>query len=72
MGRVFLSPRLGIRTTAERWRRLAQVSRGRATLHWQAGMAMAHVSEAFLSLDKSFDAAFISVFTEIVRCSQRS
>ena len=69
MGRVFLSPRMGVRATAERWRRLGRTvrPRDRATLDRLAGMAMAHASEGFFAFDDPLEASLVSVFTEAVR-----
>ena len=69
MGRVFLSPRMGVRATAERWRRLGRAvrPRDRAALDRLAGMAMAHASEGFYAFDDPLEASLVSVFTEAVR-----
>ena len=69
MGRVFLSPRMGVRAIAERWHRLGRAGResDRAALDRLAGMAMAHASEAFYALDDPLEAVLVSVFTEAVR-----
>ena len=67
MGRIFLSQRLGVRATAERWRRLGRSlrDRDRAALDRLAGMAMAHASEAFFALDDPLEAAVLSVLLEL-------
>ena len=69
MGRVFLSPRMGVRFTAERWRRLGRGlrDRDRAALDRLAGMAMAHASEAFYALDDPLEAALLSALIELAR-----
>ena len=69
MGRVFLSPRMGVRATADRWRRLGRTvrDRDRAVLDRLAGMAMAHASEGFFAFDDPLEASLVSVFTEAVR-----
>ena len=74
MGRIFLSQRLGVRATAERWRRVGRDlrDRDRAALDSLAGMAMAHASEAFYALDDPLEAASVSVFLEFARCSQQA
>jgi hypothetical protein len=74
MGRVFLSPRMGVRATAERWCRIGRAvrDRDRVALDRLAGMAMAHASEAFYALDDPLEAALVSTFTEVVRRRRRS
>ncbi|MEN6341508.1 MAG: hypothetical protein ABFC89_03005 [Methanospirillum sp.] len=69
MGRVFLSPRMGVRGTAERWRRLGRSVRDwdRAALDRLAGMAMAHASEGFFALDDPLEAAAVSVLVELAK-----
>ena len=69
MGRVFLSPRMGVRFTAERWRRLGRGlrDRDRTALDRLAGMAMAHASEAFFALDDPLEAALVSTLVEMAR-----
>ena len=69
MGRVFLSQRMGVRATVERWRRLGRVGRDRdrAALALVAGMAMAHASEAFYALDDPLEAAAISVLVRLAK-----
>ena len=69
MGRVFLSPRMGVRFTAERWRRLGRGlrDRDRAALDRLAGKAMAHGSEAFFALDDPLEAALVSTLVEMAR-----
>ncbi|KAF5031414.1 hypothetical protein DSECCO2_628000 [anaerobic digester metagenome] len=67
MGRVFLSPRMGVRFTAERWRRLGRGLRyqDRAALDRLAGMVTAHASEAFYALDDTLEAAVVAVLLEL-------
>lgn len=67
MGRIFLSPRLGVRATAERWRRVGRDlrDRDRAALDRLAGMAMAHASEAFYALDDPLESAVLAALLEI-------
>lgn len=69
MGRVFLSPRMGVRATAEHWRRLGRTvrDRDRAALGRLAGMAMAHASEGFYAFDEPLEAALVSVLVEFGR-----
>lgn len=69
MGRIFLSPRLSVHLTAERWRRLGLVGResDRATLGRLIGMAVAHSSEAFFAFDAPLEAVLVSIFFEISR-----
>ena len=69
MGRVFLSPRMGVRATAERWRRLGRAVRpgDRAALERLAGLAMAHASEGFFAFDDPLEASVLSVLTGAVR-----
>ena len=69
MGRVFLSPRMGVRFTAERWRRLGRGLRDqdRAALDRLAGMAMEHGSEGFYAFDDPLEAAVLAVLIELVR-----
>lgn len=69
MGRVFLSPRMGVRATAERWRRLGRTARDRdgVALGQLAGMAMAHASEGFFAFDDPLEAAMVSVLAELAR-----
>jgi hypothetical protein len=69
MGRVFLSPRMGVRAVAERWRRLSRDARDRdrAALDRLAGMAMAHASEGFYAFDDPLEAAAVSVLVELAR-----
>jgi len=69
MGRVFLSPRMGVRGTAERWRRLGRAvrERDRAALGRLAGMAMAHASEGFYAFDDALEAAAVSVLVELTK-----
>lgn len=69
MGRVFLSPRMGVRAAAERWRRLGRTARDRdrAALDRLGGMAMAHASAGFYAFDDPLEASLVSVFTEVVR-----
>ncbi|HIH03350.1 MAG TPA: hypothetical protein HA263_05705 [Methanoregulaceae archaeon] len=69
MGRVFLSPRMGVRATAERWRRLGRAGRDRdrAALDRLAGMAMAHASEGFFAFDDRLEAALVSVLVELAK-----
>ena len=71
MGRVFLSPRMGVRATADRWRRLGRTQRDRdkTALVQLAGMAMAHSSEAFFALDDALEAAIVSVSETILEPS---
>ena len=68
MGRVFLSQRMGVRATVERWRRLGRVGRDRdrAALALVAGMAMAHASEAFYSLNDPLEATDDPTLVKIV------
>ena len=68
MGRVFLSPRMGVRFTAERWRRLGRGLRDqdRAALDRLAGMATAHASEAFYALDDPLEATDDPTLVKIV------
>lgn len=65
--RIFLSPRLGVRATAERWRRVGRDlrDRDRIALDRLAGMAMAHASEAFYALDDPLEAAVLAVLLEL-------
>ena len=67
MGRIFLSQRLGVRATAERWRRVGRglCDRDRGALDWLAGMATAHASEAFYALDDPLEAAVLGVLLEL-------
>ena len=67
MGRVFLSPRLGVRATAERWRRLGRGlrDRDRAALDRLAVTAMAHANEAFYALNDPLEAAALAVLLDI-------
>lgn len=70
MGRIFLSPRLSVHLTAERWRRLGRVGgreSDRATLGRLTGMAVAYSSEAFFALDVPLEAVLVSIFFEISR-----
>lgn len=68
MGRVFLSPRMGVRATAERWRRIGHLREGdRAALGRLAGMAMAHASEGFYAFDEPLEAAAVSALVELAR-----
>ncbi len=69
MGRVLLSPRMGVRVTAERWRRLGRTlrDRDRTALDRLGGMAMAHASEGFYALDDPLEAAVLSVLAELAR-----
>ena len=69
MGRIFLSPRLSVRVTAERWRRLSRVNRepDRTAFGRLTGMAVAHSSEAFFALDDPLEAVLVSIFIEISR-----
>ena len=69
MGRVFLSPRMGVRFAAERWRRLGRGlrDRDRAALGRLAGMAMAHGSEGFYAFDDPLEAAIVSALVELAR-----
>ena len=68
MGRIFLSQRLGVRATAERWRRVGRGlrDRDRAALDRLAGMAMAHASEAFYSLNDPLEATDDPTLVKIV------
>ena len=67
MGRIFLSQRLGVRATAERWRRIGcdLRDRDRAALDRLAKMATAHASEAFYALDDPLEAAVLGVLLEL-------
>lgn len=67
MGRVFLSPRMGVRATAEQWRRLGRSAREeyRLALDRLGGMAMAHSSEGFFAFDDPLEAAIVSVQLEL-------
>ena len=67
MGRIFLSQRLGVRATAERWRRVGRDlrDRDRAALGRLAKMATAHASEAFYALDDPLEAAVLGVLLEL-------
>ena len=67
MGRIFLSQRLGVRATADRWRRIGRAGReiDRAALDRLAGMAMAHASEAFYALDDPLEAAILAALLEL-------
>ena len=69
MGRVFLSPRMGVRATAERWRRIGRTvrDRDRVALGRLAGMAMAHASEGFYAFDDALEAAAVSVLVELAK-----
>ena len=69
MGRVFLSPRLGVRFTAERWRRLARGLRDhdRTTIDRLARMATAHGSEGFFAFDDPLETAVVSVLVELAK-----
>jgi hypothetical protein len=69
MGRVFLSPRMGVRATAEGWRRMGRAvrDRDRAALGRLAGMAMAHASEGFYAFDDPLEAAAVSALVELAR-----
>jgi len=69
MGRVFLSPRMGVRFTAERWRRLGRTlrDRDRTALERLAGMAMAHGSEGFYAFDDPLEAAVVGALVELAR-----
>lgn len=62
MGRVFLSPRLGVRGTAERWRRAGRGLREGegAALDRLAGMAMAYSSEGFYAFGDPLEAALVA------------
>lgn len=61
MGRVFLSPRMGVRAASERWRRLGRTlrDRDRAALDRLASMAMAHASEGFFAFDDPLEASLV-------------
>lgn len=67
MGRVFLSPRMGVRETATRWRRLGRTARDRdrVTLEHLGVMAMAHASEGFYAFDDPLEAAVVSVLVDL-------
>jgi hypothetical protein len=69
MGRVFLSPRMGVRATTERWRRLGRTARDHdgVALGQLAGMAMAHASEGFFAFDDPLEAATVPVLAELAR-----
>ncbi len=69
MGRVFLSPRMGVRAAAERWRRLGRTARDRdrAALDRLAGLAMAHASEGFFAFDDPLEAAVVSALVALAR-----
>ena len=69
MGRIFLSPRLGVRATAERWRRVGRDlrDRDRAALDRLAGMAMAHASEAFFASDDPLESAVLGALLELAK-----
>ena len=69
MGRIFLSQRLGVCATAERWRRVGRGlrDRDRAALDRLAGMAMAHGSEGFYAFDDQLEAALVSALVELAR-----
>ena len=68
MGRIFPSQRLGVRVTTERWRRLGRDlrDRDRAALDSLAGMAMAHASEGFNSLNDPLEATDDPTLVKIV------
>ncbi len=74
MGRIFLSQRLGVRATAERWRRLGRdlCDRDQGALDWLAGMATAHASEAFYALDDPLEAAVLGVLLELEKGGGRA
>lgn len=65
---------MGVKTTAERWRRIGRACHDgdRAALDRLASMAMIHSSEAFYAFDDSLEAAVVSTFTEIVSWRRRS
>ena len=69
MGRVFLSPRMGVRAAAERWRRLGRTARDRdrAALDRLAGLAMAHASAGFFAFDDPLEAAVVSALVALAR-----
>ena len=69
MGRIFLSQRLGVRATAERWRRVGRGlrDRDRAALDRLAGMAMKDGSEGFFAFDDPLEAALVSALVELAR-----
>ena len=69
MGRIFLSQRLGVRATAERWRQLSRAGSDQdgAALDRLAGMAMAHASEAFSVFDDPLEAADYPTLVKIVQ-----
>ncbi len=53
MGRVFLSPRLGVKALAARWRR--------------AALAQRHGSRGFFAFDDPLESAAISALVELTR-----
>ncbi|HQJ87867.1 MAG TPA: hypothetical protein PLY91_04925 [Methanoregulaceae archaeon] len=74
MGRVFVSPRMGVRATAERWCRAGRGLRDadRAALERLAGMAMAYSSQGFFAFDDPLEAAIVAVLAGLVREEERS
>lgn len=63
MGRVFLSPRMGVRAASERWRRAGRSLRAgdRAALDRLAALAMVGASEGFYAFDEPLEASLVPV-----------
>ncbi|MEN6341344.1 MAG: hypothetical protein ABFC89_02175 [Methanospirillum sp.] len=69
MGRVFMSPRMGVLAAADRWRRLGRGLRegDRTALARLAGMAGAHSSEGFFAFNDPLEASIVSVMLEFAK-----
>ncbi len=69
MGRVFMSPRMGVIATADRWRRVGRDlrDRDRIALGRLARMAVAHSSEGFFAFDDPLEASIVSVVLEFAK-----
>ncbi|KAF5053317.1 hypothetical protein DSECCO2_399740 [anaerobic digester metagenome] len=69
MGRVFVSPRMGVRGMGERWRRAGRGLRDadRAVLDRLAGMAMAYSSQGFYAFDDPLEAALVGVLVGLAK-----
>lgn len=66
-GRVFLSPRLGVKALAARWRRALGAARPaeRAAAERLALLAQRHASEGFFAFDDPLESAVVSVLVEL-------
>lgn len=69
IGRVFLSPRLGVKALAARWRRAVRAARpaDRAAAERLAALAQRHASEGFFAFDDPLESAIVSVLVELAK-----